>query len=309
MQMDWRKLDLDKRILATLAFFDIFDYPLSSADLENFLLGGGSLDGENLSVELGFLVEQQRVDFLDSYYCLSGRSEIFKVRLDRLVISKKMWRRVNFFAPLIFRVPFLRMVAVCNSLALNNASIDSDIDLFVVAERGRIFMVRYFLTILLGVCGVRRHGKKIAGRFCLSFFVTETAFDFNELRLRDDIYLPYWIKTLSPLGGFSVYQNFLAKNIWVKQFFSLNATKTSDHMPQKSWVKNGLEFLLNGTRGDWLESLFRALQEKRHKKNLPHLVQGASVIVSDQMLKFHNIDRRNYFSAQFKKRLDFLKIF
>src|SRR3989338_8633583 len=60
---------------------------------------------------------------------------------------------------------------------------DSDIDLFIVARAGRLFIVRSFSILILHVLGVRLHGKKIKGRFCLSFFIDDTALDLSKIAI------------------------------------------------------------------------------------------------------------------------------
>ena len=50
----------------------------------------------------------------------------------------------TFFLPFIQTVPFIKMVAVCNTLGYDNAAKDSDIDLFIIAKRGRLFIVRFY---------------------------------------------------------------------------------------------------------------------------------------------------------------------
>ena len=69
-------------------------------------------------------------------------------------------------------IPGLRMVAICNSLSMYASDADSDIDLFVVTEKNRLWFVRILMTIVFQILGVRRHGNHVAKRFCLSFFST-----------------------------------------------------------------------------------------------------------------------------------------
>ena len=64
----------------------------------------------------------------------------------------------TFFLPFIQTVPFIKMVAVCNTLGYDNAAKDSDIDLFIIAKRGRLFIVRFYSSTVFAP-GVRRHGK------------------------------------------------------------------------------------------------------------------------------------------------------
>jgi hypothetical protein len=55
---------------------------------------------------------------------------------------------------------------------MNCNSEDSDIDLFVVTEKNRLWLVRILITIIFSVLMVRKTKTKHKKRFCLSFFVT-----------------------------------------------------------------------------------------------------------------------------------------
>jgi hypothetical protein len=77
---------------------------------------------------------------------------------------------------------------------------DSDIDLFVVTSPRRLWTVRILMTLVFQLLGVRRYGKKIAGRLCLSFFSTTDGLDMSEIALDGgDPYLATWVKYLSPI--------------------------------------------------------------------------------------------------------------
>ena len=91
------------------------------------------------------------------------------------------------------------MIAVANSLSMYATHTESDIDLFVVTARNRIWIVRILMTLCFWSYGVWRKGEDIAGNFCLSFFVEEASMDLSKIALKDDIYLYFWIYYLKPL--------------------------------------------------------------------------------------------------------------
>ncbi len=53
------------------------------------------------------------------------------------------------------------MVAVVNSLAMHASDTDSDIDLFIVSDPNRMWLVRILSTFIFHILGVRRYGSKI----------------------------------------------------------------------------------------------------------------------------------------------------
>jgi hypothetical protein len=217
-------------------------------------------------------------------------------------LERKLWGRVEKYVPLLGMLPFIRMVAVCNNLAFGSLKEDSDIDLFIVAKKGRLFLVRSMVTFLFQILGVRRHADKVAGRFCLSFFVDDSSVAFESIALKNDIYLAYWIKTLRPIveeNGFSsVFLNF---NRWAGLYFDDDASFTIDTSrivesgPLKRLVRSVLTFLFDSKFGDFVESRLAGWQITRALKKKAGTGEKSSIVVSRHMLKFHNLDRRGQY--------------
>src|SRR2546422_753264 len=64
------------------------------------------------------------------------------------------------------RLPFVRLVAVTGALAMNNARAGDDIDLFILAQPGRLWLCR---LLVLGVVKLAaRRGHTLCPNFLLS---------------------------------------------------------------------------------------------------------------------------------------------
>ncbi len=294
---------LRERCLATLAYFDLFDYPLTIEELHRYLFGEQPSPGELKDFLDG---HRDIVSRQDGYYFLKGRDLIVVSRDEREKISLQYWKKTRRYLPFIQFVPFVRMVGVCNTLAINNATSESDIDLFIVARKGRLFFVRFLTLLLFAFLGVRRHGNKIAGRFCLSFYCDETAMDLEKIQSgHEDVYLPYWVLTMRPVYGREAYEKFARDNVWISRYFGRTLSLAKDYWNPNvlrffAWLK---EFLWRGRLGDHIERILMTSQMKRHKRNVSRLPDGASVVVNEHMLKFHNIDRRKDIARRFEARL------
>lgn len=209
-------------------------------------------------------------------------------------VEQKLWEKVDKVLPVLRYVPFLRMVAVCNNLAFRKVDEKSDIDLFIVAKKGRLFLVRLIITFLLHVKGVRRHGNKIAGRFCLSFFIDDSYIDLSKIALEKDIYLAYWTKTMIPVIDDGFFDYFMKNNKWVDKYFE----NPEEFLNKRKLIilKNKiLTWFLGGYLGDFLEFILKKWQMKRAFKKMAKASSQASLIVEEHILKFHNIDRRNFY--------------
>ncbi len=299
---------LEESALATVAFFDVFDYPLTLTELQQNILGPHP-DSEKLK---DFLISHQKIETQNGYFFLKGKNDNIRIRENREKTSVKLWKKVYRFIPLLQLVPFIQMVAVCNTLAMNNPTAASDIDLFIIANHGRLNLVRTLTTILFSVLGIRRHGNKIAGKFCLSFYMTDQDLNLEKIQQKidanlPDIYLAYWIISLQPIFDNGIYKKILEENKWLNLFFQRQPKPRFEHLQKRGWLSffgKIQELLLSGKMkkiGDFFEEKLSTSQQKRHQRNLQKLGPESSVIINNNMLKFHNIDRREEFAKKFLK--------
>lgn len=114
----------------------------------------------------------------------------------------------------LFRLcPGIQMLAIGNSVAMNGAHSESDIDLFIITQKKRMWYVRIFLTFMLSILGQRKTAKYHAGKFCLSFFMTDEHLSLQNIALENDIYLYYRILTLKPIiNNDTTYERFIQAN-------------------------------------------------------------------------------------------------
>lgn len=221
-------------------------------------------------------------------------------------IEKKLWERVDKYVPRLQWVPFLKLVAVCNNLAFGSVKEGSDIDLFVIAKTGRLFTARFLITVFFHFLGVRRHSKMVSGRFCLSFFVDNSYLNLSTIAKRDDYYLAYWIKNITPVIDSGISDQFLLVNDWIKPFFEKDEKIELSYSRKIPYKITGfgrfLEFCLNGKIGDFLEYVLRKWQISRARKKTLAIKDSSGLLVEEHILKFHNIDRREeYRDAWIKK--------
>ncbi len=310
--------DLEKAILKTLAFFDIFDYPLTLVELAKWLYQGQkdySLFEINKILELEGLKSEVSLKY--GFYFLAGREIIVRTRLDRYQIAEEKMRIALKTVRWLRWLIFVEMVAVCNNAGYNNATRQSDIDLFIIVKRGRIWWARLMITFLVELLGLRRHGKKIANRICLSFYITDDNLNLAGIALKPiDPYLAYWFATLAPIYDFGIYDRLLGANRWLKDYLPNfyntalnNRRRIFDNLYIK-FSKNFDKIFLGGVFGDWLEKAVRFIQLKKMKKGVSNIINPADtkVVISDSMLKFHENDKREVYYSLWREKLNNLGI-
>lgn len=300
------KPELVDAALATIRFFDLFDFPLTAEEVFDYLYKyPNPLHIKELKATLDHLVQEGKLAEIKGYFVQPGRESIIETRKTRKFIAEKFWNRTKLYGHYMRSIPFVRMIAVCNNLAYDNSSEQSDIDLFIVVRPGRMWLARFLMTVVLHFFGVRRYGDKIAGRFCLSFFVTGDQMDISQFELKpEDPYLAYWTKNLRPIFGSLTYRDFRDKNQeWLSNYglhFDDSFRKHMYHY-EDGRLKKIAEWMLGGFVGDLFERILKGTLKKKTLRSMQNLGPEANVIVTDEILKFHNHDRRQEFLERWRK--------
>lgn len=294
---------LYNEVFPTLAYFDLFDYPLTAWEVRKFLW---EQKAEVLEVveTLDILVEEGKLERVHGYYCLPGRSEIIHTRWQRYLLAEPKYKRALRAARFLRLVPNVLTVAVCNNLAYSNVKKESDIDLFIITKRKRIWLTRLLVTAVVQLLGLRRYGKKIANRCCLSFYLTDEHFDISGLALPGgDPYLSYWLATLSPLydrdGAFEKFWQANAK------FLQQVPNARAKYLSNRRTLREKIIGHHTPTKiGAWLEVFAKRLQRKIMARRERERAPGTGVVISDSILKFHEEDRRELYRQKWQEHTE-----
>ena len=289
-------------ILATLAYFDVFEYPLTAVEAHKFLWQQKATLGDVVA-ELEAMETAGTVSRQFGYYCLPGREALVETRWQRYLLAEKKYQRALMAASWLRLVPNIRIAAVCNNLAYSNARAESDVDLFIVTAPHRIWLTRLLVTLVVQLLGLRRYGDKIADRCCLSFYLTADASDLKPFALTpDDPYLCYWLATLAVIYARpGAAEEFWRANDWVKNFLPnfrprvMNGRRTIPPVHRSSRLATAA--------GDWLNQIAKHLQLAKMAARERNRQRGVGVVVSDRVLKFHEEDRRAQYRQEWRKRL------
>ncbi|OIN88915.1 hypothetical protein COW80_03425 [Candidatus Beckwithbacteria bacterium CG22_combo_CG10-13_8_21_14_all_01_47_9] len=180
----------------TIAYADIFDYPLTASEVNLWLIKGDSL----APVKKG-------------YYYLPGREGLIALRRHRERFSQLKWPMAYRTAKILSFIPSVKLVAVTGALAMNNADKNDDIDLMIITAKNRLWLTRLLASILL--FSHLRHGQKIYNKLCLNLWLDETNLAIKQRNL----YIAHEIcQARSVLDRDGTYQKFIKANLWYKQF-------------------------------------------------------------------------------------------
>ena len=94
--------------------------------------------------------------------------------MDRVVLYDQKRLKLLQRAWLFNWVPFVKKVYIAGSMALGNVHENSDFDVIVVAEPGRLYTARSSCLLLFGLMGWRRTLEHPKDGFCFNTFTTKS---------------------------------------------------------------------------------------------------------------------------------------
>ena len=248
---------LKKSIIRTLAYYDIFSYPLT-ADEIYYSLDENHTTPEEVKKELESLHSNQLIQFKGKFYLLNNDDSYIRRREagNELAVKRlKTARRVSGF---ISRFPFIRGILLSGSISKGFMEEDSDIDYFVITHPNRVWFSRLMLMLFKKIFLL--NSKRI---FCINYFVDSENMEIQE----KNIFTATELVTLLPTFGRDIYEELYKKNTWVKQFFP-NYPKRDirEVLDRKNGViKSLLERILGSKLGDKIDDFAMALFDKFNK--------------------------------------------
>ncbi len=198
---------VERAVVRAVAYGDVFDWPLTPGEVHRYLpvrATPGQVDAA-----LGALSGDARaIERPSGYVTLAGRSALVETRRRREATSRALWPQAVRYARVLGSLPFVRMVAVTGSLAVNGASDDADVDYLVVTTDGRLWLSRALAM------GVVRAASLRHVRLCPNYLLTRSAMSIDER----NAFTAHELAQMVPIVGRAVYDDLLARNAWFLGF-------------------------------------------------------------------------------------------
>lgn len=285
-------------ISRTLIYSDIFDFPLTKEEIWRFLISANinRASFEKALTESPPEFPPVKWEHEKGFYFLSGRREIVKERIKRKKESQKKITLAKKIIQKLSLIPTVLFIGISGGLALENADEKDDIDLFVIASKGNLWITRLLLVFLLKLMGqYRGRGKKESQKICLNMLIDEKALAFE--RDRRNVYTAHEIVQLKPIfDRNNTYNKFLFVNKWVEEFMP-NAIYLIKNY--ESRIKNRQKkslFIIHYSLFifEQLAKTLQLLYMRKHRTN---------ETVSNNVLAFHPFDYGKYVQREYNKRL------
>ncbi|HLD18126.1 MAG TPA: hypothetical protein VJB99_03580 [Patescibacteria group bacterium] len=300
--------NIEGAVFRTLAWFSLFDQPLTVFDIWKWLMKPGkyiSFGEVDQALEGPWLLE--KVDRQDGRIFLKDGATSPFVRLKedqaRLSDAARKWKTLRRAARWFGLFPWVRGVAACNSLAWYRTGPQSDIDLFILVKPGTVWISR-ICTVLPFFLARRRPGtRKGHDPFCFSFFRSTKGLSLEELQWKkgEDPYLAFWIRSLVPVfDRGNIFSAFQQANTWVS-FWLPHADGRVAHSNEEIVRVFSLPF---PPVPAFLERLAKGLQWRCFPRRVREMAnQDTCVVITDDTLKFHVEDDREALYRRWKEIL------
>lgn len=280
---------MEKAILKTLIYADIFDYPLTVFEIHKWLIGRKAQLREMKQV-LDRLVKSYKVQVKSEYYVLFGRDELVAKRRRRKKQSEWYLKKAKALTTILKLIPWIKLVGVSGGLAMENADKVDDIDLILITNKKRLWISRFLALVLLSFTGQRRKvgesEHKTSGKLCLNILLEDSRLEQGS----KDIFVAHEVlqmKVLWERGG--IYGKYLEDNSWAFKFLP-------------NWVGNSWEKAKQSE--DSPSTIFNVLENLAKKFQLKIMQEPKGMErIEDGALYFHPSDIRKEILVKYKKTL------
>lgn len=192
-------------VIKTLAYFSVFNFPLSLGEIQKF-------SGRLVATDLRDLVEEGTVKSSNGYYSLAV-SELWVDRKDREELSTE---KIKQSAKLFQRIsgwPHLQAVLVTGSTAALNAEGKSDVDVLIISSPHTLWLTRLVVVLYLILTGTYRR------YICPNIWLSADNLEWPDKNIHSaaDAFLAKPI-----LNKNQSYERFMEANRWIKDFWPLD---------------------------------------------------------------------------------------
>lgn len=246
--------------LKTILYFSIFRYPLKIEEIHGYTNYVNIAETEK---ELQHLVDEKILVKVDEFYVYGSDLDSVIKRLRGNLHAKKAIGKANQKAKLIAKFPYVEAVGISGSLSKEYYDNESDIDFFVITKPNKLWICRTLLmlykkTFLL-------NSRKY---FCVNYFISSNQMEIEE----KNRFTATELKTLIPMHGKTVFEQFYKSNKWVNDYFSkFEPQIEAIQNTQKPGFSRLIEFSFDTKFGTLTDAAFKVITLKKWKSKFHYM--------------------------------------
>lgn len=291
---------LKRAIISALVYADIFDYPLTTDELWQYLIADTSSLKTIRYHDLVSVLHQLKpyVQNAHGFWYLPKRRRLVALRKTRGRESRKKIAIAKKLVTYLAFIPTVTCIGLSGALALHNGDADDDIDLFVITSARSLWITRIFIAMLLQCMGVLRHKNSlhVQDKVCLNMLIDESKLTIP--KKNRDLYTAHEIMQMLPLFSREhTYKKFLELNGWIRDFLPHAYTATPKRYKKfkQNFVSTFFQKLI--IRFPIFENIARLVQIRYMQQSI------TTETVTNTIAAFHPFNYRNSVLKEFKKRM------
>lgn len=247
---------MQNQIFKYIAYFDIFDHPVKLNEIVSVF---SSETKESIKTILLKLVDSGKCYEYEDYFSLKENIEELTLRRSQKeALAKPYFKKLGFYSRLIKSFPFVEGIAISGSLSKNVMHENGDIDFFIIASKGRLWICRTFLVFFKKI--FLFNSKKY---FCVNYFV-----DTDNLKIQDEnIFTAIELRYLLPVYNLTLIDELKKANNWTNDYLPPfeNPVKVKVY-EGFSVLKKFSRFILKGKLGDKIDLYLMKFTFKKWEK-------------------------------------------
>jgi glycosyltransferase involved in cell wall biosynthesis len=283
-------------LLATVVYADLFDSPLPLDGALTASIGVAPDESELRDLVTGPALAPLLTLHARGFLILAGREHLVDEMPAREARTRDLLHRNRTILSMLAALPFVRAMLITGGLAHSNPGARPDVDLFVVASRGRAYSAYTMLFLATRLTGTRT-------LICPNYLVDE---DELAIAYHRDLFTAHQLVCARPFSGQRVFEALCGVNgAWVRTFFPAFEARGKGAASEPGALQRASEAAL-GPIAPALERLTRWAWRLRIRRRAAMAV-GADLVLTDGILKLHMSDYRRSVLERFAARLDALR--
>ncbi|MEO5776419.1 MAG: nucleotidyltransferase domain-containing protein [Flavobacterium sp.] len=248
--------------LKTILYFSIFRYPLKIEEIHSYT---NYLNISETEKELQHLIDEKILIKVDEFYVYGSDLDSVIKRLRGNLHAKKALVKAYQKSKLIAKFPYVEAVGISGSLSKEYYDNESDIDFFVITKPNKLWICRTLLMLYKKIFLL--NSRKY---FCVNYFISSNQMEIAE----KNRFTATELKTLIPMHGKAVFEQFYQSNKWVNDYFSKfepQIETVSDK--KKPLFSRSIEFICDTKIGLVTDSVFKLITLKKWKSKFDYMTE------------------------------------
>lgn len=289
----------EKSILSPVVLYAAMGHAISKKQLLK-LAYKEKISSSELDNILAKLKKRKALNFNDKYVFLSQNLNKDGKKFAEIIFNKNKKQLIK-----LAKFPFVRAIALTNSLAFETAHKNSDIDLMIICEKGKISIARDLIKLWMIFSRKKTRFEKLA----IDIWLDEDNLNISDFRLKgDDIYFENWLATATPIyNERSIFEKFVRANPLFKNFsnYKIETNKIFTLSKKDKKNKKRFEKFLSIKPLSLITKLSQQQMLSRLNRYAEKVASKGTVLVSVGRLRFNIPDKRAKIQKKFEKLLRF----